>query len=213
MRPAPSTASPHRHPAAHAPQPGRTRSPLPPPSLSQQTAPPRPSPAQRAARGAAAPHGPTQTVAAASRAAEPPRTPKRFNDRNVVMVSVQNKWARRRKIALADLIDEPWVLPSAETVVGMDIAKVFRASGLEPPVAHVVSFSIPLHYHLLATDRLITMLPLSMTVFGRRDQPVDCASSAGSAGEATSRQLLKRHLIGYRLTELGEHMLPYASTP
>jgi len=91
-----------------------------------------------------------------------------FNDRHVVMVGAQNKWARRRRIALADLADEPWVLPPAESVVGMEIAEVFRAAGLEPPVAHVASFSIPLHQHLLATDRLVTMLPLSMVQFGKR---------------------------------------------
>ena len=90
-----------------------------------------------------------------------------FNDRHVVMASAQHKWARRRAIALADLIDEPWVLPPPDSIGGADIAEVFRASGVEPPLAHVVSFSLPLHHHLLATERFVTMLPLSMLQFGK----------------------------------------------
>jgi hypothetical protein len=46
------------------------------------------------------------------------------------------------------------------------IADVFRAEGLEPPQAHVVSFSIPLHQHLLARG-FVTMLPVSMLHFGK----------------------------------------------
>jgi DNA-binding transcriptional LysR family regulator len=90
-----------------------------------------------------------------------------FNDRRVVMAGIQNKWARRRKIALAELINEPWILPPPDSFPGMQIAEVFRASGLEPPIAHVVSFSIPLHQHLLATERFVTMLPLSMLRLGK----------------------------------------------
>lgn len=91
-----------------------------------------------------------------------------FDDRHVVLASPHSKWARRRKMTLSELLHEPWVLPPAETVVGMEIAKVFRANGLEPPVAHAVTFSIPLHFHLLATGRMITLLPRSMVAFGRR---------------------------------------------
>ncbi len=85
-----------------------------------------------------------------------------FDDRRVVMAGAQNKWVRRRKIALADLIDEPWVLPPLDSIPGMEIAEVFHGSGLEPPRAQVVSWSLPLHHHLLATERFVTILPLSM---------------------------------------------------
>ena len=44
---------------------------------------------------------------------------------------------------------------------------MFRAEGWEPPQAHIVSFSIPLHLHLLATGRFVTMLPMSMLRFGK----------------------------------------------
>jgi DNA-binding transcriptional LysR family regulator len=87
-----------------------------------------------------------------------------FDDRHVVLAGGKNKWLRRRNIALADLIDEPWIFPPPDTPVGSYIAAGFRAAGLEPPCAHVLTFSIPLHQHLLSTGRFLTTLPLSMVV-------------------------------------------------
>jgi DNA-binding transcriptional LysR family regulator len=89
-----------------------------------------------------------------------------FDDRFVVMAGAQRK-VGRRKLTLADLIDERWVLPPSDSLPGSMIAEVFRVEGLEPPQAHVVSFSIPLHQHLLATGRFLTMLPMSMLHFAR----------------------------------------------
>jgi DNA-binding transcriptional LysR family regulator len=89
-----------------------------------------------------------------------------FDDRFVVMAGAQRK-VGRRKLSLGDLIDERWILPPPDSLPGSMIAEVFRVEGLEPPQAHVVSFSIPLHQHLLATGRFLTMLPMSMLHFAR----------------------------------------------
>src|SRR5262245_8290980 len=91
-----------------------------------------------------------------------------FDDQFVVMAGANSKWLRRRRIALSDLMDDPWVLPPPDSVPGRHIADVFRAAGLEPVRAHMVSFSLPLHYHLLATARFVTMLPVSMLRFGKQ---------------------------------------------
>jgi DNA-binding transcriptional LysR family regulator len=69
-----------------------------------------------------------------------------FEDRFVVVAGAQ-KEVGRGKLTLADLVDERWVLPPPDSLPGSMIADVFRAAGLEPPRAHVVSFSIPLHQH------------------------------------------------------------------
>jgi DNA-binding transcriptional LysR family regulator len=90
-----------------------------------------------------------------------------FDDQHVVLAGTKSKWTRRCNIALADLIDEPWVLPPWDTAVGLYIADAFRAAGLEPPRAHVLTFSIPMHQHLLATGRFLTTLPLSMLLHCR----------------------------------------------
>ena len=38
-----------------------------------------------------------------------------FDNSFVVATGAQNQWARRRKIELADLVNEPWVLPPPES--------------------------------------------------------------------------------------------------
>jgi DNA-binding transcriptional LysR family regulator len=91
-----------------------------------------------------------------------------FDDRQVVMAGPQNKWFRRRRIALANLIHEPWMLPPADSIIGSSIIEVFHDSGLEPPRSHVITFSIPLCHHLLASGRFLAMLPVSMARLGRR---------------------------------------------
>jgi DNA-binding transcriptional LysR family regulator len=90
-----------------------------------------------------------------------------FDDQFVVMAGAESKWVRRRKLRLADLIDEPWVLPPSDSAPALNIAATFHASGLDPPRAQMISFSLPLHYHLLATGRFLTMLPHSMLRFGK----------------------------------------------
>jgi DNA-binding transcriptional LysR family regulator len=85
-----------------------------------------------------------------------------FDDRHVVLAPAQSKWTKRRNVVLADVINEPWILPPPDSPVGSYIGEAFRAAGLKPPRACVVSFSIPLHQRLLATGRYLTALPISM---------------------------------------------------
>ena len=119
-----------------------------------------------------------------------------FNDRHVVVASAQCKWARRRTIALTDLIDESWVLPPPDSIPGAEVAEVFRANGVEPPLARVVSFSIPLHHHLLATRRFVTMLPQSMLRVGKglplRSLPIRLSARLRPTGIIT----LKNRTLG-----------------
>jgi len=89
-----------------------------------------------------------------------------FDDRQVVMAGAQNTWVRRRNLQLADLVDEPWLVPPPESIIGRSIAEAFRASGLELPRARVVTFSIPLCYQLLSRGRFLAMLPISMARLG-----------------------------------------------
>ena len=41
-----------------------------------------------------------------------------FDDRQVIMAGTKNKWVRRRKIALGDLVEGPWMLPPGERSSG-----------------------------------------------------------------------------------------------
>jgi DNA-binding transcriptional LysR family regulator len=85
-----------------------------------------------------------------------------FDDRHIVVAAANSKWARKRNLKLEQLIDEPWVLPPPNTAVGAYIADTFRAAGVEPPRASVLTYSLPMHRRLLATGRYVTTLPVSM---------------------------------------------------
>ena len=81
-----------------------------------------------------------------------------FEDSMVVAAGVQNPWARRRRIELAELANEPWTLPPADTDPGALTIEAFRASGLHPPRTAVISHSRYLRDRLLATGRFLSMI-------------------------------------------------------
>jgi DNA-binding transcriptional LysR family regulator len=84
-----------------------------------------------------------------------------FDDYFVVVAAVQSPWARRRKIDLAELANEPWTLVPSDSL-GYDhafVAEAFRARGLEPPRATVITTSLNLRNSLLATGRFLSVLP------------------------------------------------------
>lgn len=83
-----------------------------------------------------------------------------FNDGEVVVTGVQNPLARRRKIELAELINERWTLPPArDAYVGLAGATAFRAAGLPNPRTVVVSDSPHVRMTLLATGRFVSIFP------------------------------------------------------
>jgi DNA-binding transcriptional LysR family regulator len=66
-----------------------------------------------------------------------------FDDAWVVAAGLQNPWARRRTIELAELRNEPWVL-AADGFGRNLVAEAFRAIGLEPPNTSVATSSLSL---------------------------------------------------------------------
>jgi DNA-binding transcriptional LysR family regulator len=80
-----------------------------------------------------------------------------YDDSFVVLAGVQSPWARRRRIELADLVNEPWALPRPETVPGAAAMEAFRASGLDYPRATLVTNSPEVRISLLATGRFLTI--------------------------------------------------------
>jgi DNA-binding transcriptional LysR family regulator len=84
-----------------------------------------------------------------------------FDDSYSIVVGAQNSWARRRRIELAELVNEPWVLPPPESGLGSVVKESFRASGLGYPHATVIGEPAELRISLLATGRFISVLPYS----------------------------------------------------
>jgi len=93
-----------------------------------------------------------------------------YNDDTVVIAGRQSKWAKSRKLKLADLAGERWILPPPDTMHGAGVPKVFRDSGSEMPPAPITTLSIHLCLRLVAGAQFVTMLPASVLGFGNRDE-------------------------------------------
>src|SRR5262245_5496148 len=88
-----------------------------------------------------------------------------YSDAFVIIAGAKNPWARRRKVELAELIDEPWTLMPRDTFTGATILEAFRAEGLEPPRATVATSSLSLRNSLLATGRFLSTRPAATLKF------------------------------------------------
>ena len=91
-----------------------------------------------------------------------------FDDSFVVAVGAQSPWARRRRIALPELVGEPWVLPPLETPIGAAALEAFRASGVDFPRVTAVIGPALVRISLLASGRFVTMCSPSILKFPAR---------------------------------------------
>jgi DNA-binding transcriptional LysR family regulator len=82
-----------------------------------------------------------------------------FDDMSVVATGARSPWVRRRRVTLADLANEPWVLPPPESGIGSIAMEAFRASKLDYPRTTVVTDSPHARMTLLATGRFFTIFP------------------------------------------------------
>jgi DNA-binding transcriptional LysR family regulator len=88
-----------------------------------------------------------------------------FDDTFVVAAGAQSPWVRQRKIELADLVDESWVLPPPGSVIPSVVMQAFRAKGLRYPRTTVVTESSEVRSSLLATGRYLAIYPASVLRF------------------------------------------------
>jgi DNA-binding transcriptional LysR family regulator len=91
-----------------------------------------------------------------------------YEERYVVVAGAQNPWTRRRRLQLAELVNEPWVLPPPESAPGSVAKQAFRASGLDYPRVAVVTFPREVRLSLLTTGRFLTIASASVTRFPTR---------------------------------------------
>lgn len=99
-------------------------------------------------------------------------------DEYSVVAGTQSPWARRRKIELAELIDERWILSPPDNVPAWFYASAFQMAGLSTPRETVTTFSWHVRFHLLATGRFLAIFPSSVIRFnaerwGLKVLPVD----------------------------------------
>jgi DNA-binding transcriptional LysR family regulator len=77
----------------------------------------------------------------------------------VVVAGADNPWARRRKIKLAELVNEPWTWPPLGTLFDARVIEAFRACGLEPPRARVHYEGFNMRIKLAADGRFLAVVP------------------------------------------------------
>lgn len=88
-----------------------------------------------------------------------------FVDRFLVVVGAGHRYAYRRKMALADLMEESWITSEAESTAQSPLARAFEAQGLEMPAPRLRTGSINLRLRLLATGKWVTLMPRSIFSF------------------------------------------------
>ena len=81
-----------------------------------------------------------------------------YQDRVFVVAGAQSRWARRRKIGLAELSDEDWLVAPPGSWTRSFVAAAFRAKGLPMPRTKVTTFSYSVYQSLFATGKFIGAL-------------------------------------------------------
>ena len=90
-----------------------------------------------------------------------------FDDPHVVVVGAKSPWINRRNVTLADLAEEPWIIP-ASLIVREIIKEAFEAQGLKVPEGKIISSFVLMRNHLLATGRFLTVLPASVLQYNAK---------------------------------------------
>jgi DNA-binding transcriptional LysR family regulator len=107
-----------------------------------------------------------------------------------VAAGVKSRLARRRRVELADLIDEMWILPPAGTRFGELARDIFRATGLPCPRAAVIASGLETTTNLVGTGRYLTIYPESVFTFPTahpfiRKLPIELPIVSGPIGILT----------------------------
>jgi len=102
-----------------------------------------------------------------------------YEDWARILSGSRHPLARRRKIDLAELADEPWLLPR-ESIFTSYVVEAFAARGLNPPKLGVRTYSAHQRVSLLATNRFVgadsgSVLRFNADRFSLKVLPVDFA--------------------------------------
>jgi DNA-binding transcriptional LysR family regulator len=84
-----------------------------------------------------------------------------LNDRLCIVAGRDSPWARRRKIDIAELANERWIISPSDSPGGSWMAEAFRTRGAKFPERCVTTYSVHIRNNLLATGRFIGTMPES----------------------------------------------------
>jgi DNA-binding transcriptional LysR family regulator len=84
-----------------------------------------------------------------------------YRDQWVIAAGKHSPWARRRKIDLAELVNEPWIFPVPNSRNYATLVEIFKARGVKPPKPSIITSASTLRVHLIANGPYITSTPRS----------------------------------------------------
>jgi DNA-binding transcriptional LysR family regulator len=85
-----------------------------------------------------------------------------FDDEVVVVAGLQSQWARRRKVALADLLDEAWILTGPPSWNHSVVVEACQSRGLRLPAIVLSTFSTHIRATMVASGRFVATFPKSV---------------------------------------------------
>jgi DNA-binding transcriptional LysR family regulator len=102
-----------------------------------------------------------------------------FQDELVVVAGPNSRLASRRKIDLAELVSEPWILSEPRSWNYAEIASAFRTRDLGMPKLRLETLSTPLRLGLVAAGPYIATFPRSVLQlyadrYSLKALPIDC---------------------------------------
>jgi DNA-binding transcriptional LysR family regulator len=95
-----------------------------------------------------------------------------FEDAFTVVTGENNPWARRRKVALADLMDEGWLYGEASNATQARISEIILAKTGRLPRVAMYTTSMNLRLALLASGDYISCIPGSVYRYGAAGRPI-----------------------------------------
>lgn len=87
-----------------------------------------------------------------------------FDDPFWAVVGPNNKWARRRRVDLADLVNERWLSTPPDVLAGRFVTEAFEVRGLKAPRPAVATSSTYVRGKLASRGEYIAVLPSSMLI-------------------------------------------------
>jgi DNA-binding transcriptional LysR family regulator len=137
----------------------------------------------------------------------------------VVAAGANSPWARRRKIDLAELINEPWIFGGPDTWHHAITEEIFRAQGLSVPKPRITTVSIPLRARSLAAGPYLSTFLGSVVQRMMVDHyavmalPVDLPASSFSAQIVTLKNRTLSPVVERFLACVREVAAPFAGKP
>jgi DNA-binding transcriptional LysR family regulator len=115
-----------------------------------------------------------------------------FGDPLVIVAGTRSKWLRRRRIDLAELVDEAWCLMPDDLPIAPFVAEAFRSSGLKRPRVSVRANAPHLFYAMARTGRFLTVAEVSTVLLngkrlGLSPLPIKLTIQPGPVGIVTLR--------------------------